>query len=323
VLLVAGCGAIDRTQPAHGEETSVIVVAIDSLWSASAEDVRAALEPRLFTVRDEKAFEVTHVSPASEDWLELRRFKQVLVVGTAADGWVGAALGDTVVAAPVIVERPDVWARGQVVTAVVVPAESSLVAFKRLLPELGRVLDDRFRAYVHARMFSSDANTALRDSLAAVAGFSVLLPNIYRPEQSDGAYVFRSAPVAGSQLARVIVIAWRDELNRLTADEVLDWRDRLAPLVFSLPQETGRERVETRALDGRAAGSLEVHGVWTSRDASWPAAGPFLDRVVLCPEQRRTYFLEAWLYAPGRAKYEYMIQFQRLLDSFECGRAAA
>jgi hypothetical protein len=74
-------------------------------------------------------------------------------------------------------------------------------------------------------------------------------------------------------------------------------------------------------LPDRPEGSFEVHSIWRSSDQTLPAAGPFLNRVILCPEQNRTYFVEAWLFAPGRRKYEYMIQFQALLDSFECGAA--
>jgi hypothetical protein len=31
------------------------------------------------------------------------------------------------------------------------------------------------------------------------------------------------------------------------------------------------------------------------------------------------YLLDAWLYAPGKQKYEYMIQLQTILDTFRCG----
>jgi hypothetical protein len=52
-LLSASCGAIDRTQPAHGEVTSLIVIAAHTLWEVVGDTVHAALEPRIFTVRNE------------------------------------------------------------------------------------------------------------------------------------------------------------------------------------------------------------------------------------------------------------------------------
>jgi hypothetical protein len=44
---------------------------------------------------------------------------------------------------------------------------------------------------------------------------------------------------------------------------------------------------------------------------------------VPCPAQDKTYFIDAWLFAPGKKKYEYMIQLQTILNSFRCGSAAA
>jgi hypothetical protein len=44
-----------------------------------------------------------------------------------------------------------------------------------------------------------------------------------------------------------------------------------------------------------------------------------LTRLVQCPEY--VYLVDSWLYAPGRAKYEYMVQLQTLLDSFRCASA--
>ena len=46
-----------------------------------------------------------------------------------------------------------------------------------------------------------------------------------------------------------------------------------------------------------------------------------LSRIVQCPAQNRTYFLDGWLYAPGGqrgTRYEYIVQLQTILDTFEC-----
>jgi hypothetical protein len=65
--------------------------------------------------------------------------------------------------------------------------------------------------------------------------------------------------------------------------------------------------------------AYELQAVWQNPpSADWPAAGPFIARVVACEEQDRLYLLDAWLYAPGRDKYEYMIQLNTVLDSFRC-----
>src|SRR5690554_6154653 len=124
--LLAGCS--DVAPSAWGNASSVIVLAPDSLWAAVGDSVHEALEPRIFTVRDERTFEVTQVAPGAEAWGDLKRFKQILVLGTPEDPWVSDLLNgsDGVPATrPALVERTDVWARGQHVTAVLLPAEGA------------------------------------------------------------------------------------------------------------------------------------------------------------------------------------------------------
>ena len=66
--------------------------------------------------------------------------------------------------------------------------------------------------------------------------------------------------------------------------------------------------------------AYQVQAVWQNPpEANWPAGGPFILWAVACPSQDRLYLLDAWLYAPGREKYEYMIQLQTILESFRCG----
>ncbi|MCI0435801.1 MAG: DUF4837 family protein [Gemmatimonadetes bacterium] len=328
-LTVPGCESIQRTRPAQGEVTSLIVVAVDSLWAEVGAEVEAALEPRIFTVRDEKAFEVTDVSPLEETWLELRVFRQVLLVGTPDDGWIRPVLEGDAAAPPSqlprLVERKDIWARGQVVTAIVLPPVGSAEALRSVLVDLGQRLDQRFREYVLSRMFLSEANTELRDSLAARAGFSLLLPRIYRPEQiqvegANDVFVFRNATEVGGQLSRAIIVTWRSGMAPADPSGLLAWRQTLVPHVHSIEQVTGSDRLEARPLD-RPDGGIEAHTIWSSADSTFPAAGPLILRAIPCPAQDRTYFVEAWLYAPGRSKYEYMIQYQQLLDSFACGNS--
>src|SRR5690606_17385107 len=106
--------------------------------------------------------------PDDPDWTRLREWRQVLVVGGADDPWVRAVLDRQDAAPtqlPAMVEAQGIWARGQTVTALVLPTASRREAVLRLLPELRRHFDERFRSYVLQRMFASGADTALVDTL--------------------------------------------------------------------------------------------------------------------------------------------------------------
>ncbi len=96
---------------------------------------------------------------------------------------------------------------------------------------------------------------------------------------------------------------------------MLDWR-----LSLSRDYYADEQLVTEEVEPGRAAGddAREIHGIWESPPGAWPAAGPFLTRTRACPGQDRLYLIDSWLNAPGRDKYEYMLQPRYILDSFEC-----
>jgi len=129
--------------------------------------------------------------------------------------------------------------------------------------------------------------------------------------------------MTGGILERTILVTWTEGKGSRpaeSAESALEWRDDVAAKHYGmLPQRTGRDPIETRMLGSDESGGLEVQGIWTGTDAQFPMAGPFITRIVPCPAQDRTYLLDAWLYAPGKSKYEYMLQLETILDSFECG----
>ncbi|HEX7118678.1 MAG TPA: DUF4837 family protein [Longimicrobiales bacterium] len=321
VAAAAGTGCNTRSPVAYGDNNSIIVVAPDSLWAAVGDTMHTVMEPLTFTVRNERTFELTHVSPADPTWGKLREWKQVLVIGQADDPWVAPAVPAEAAAStlPAILEKDDVWARGQRVTALVLPEEGMAETVVELLPRLHEFFDERFRRDVVRRMFVSGADTLLRDSLRETAGFELLLPNVYTSGRLGAAYRFINANPNRGALDRSILVTWREGAAPLTADELVAWRDSLGAGVYEWGQEVDREALRTRPLEGYGDGSIEVQGVWLGTDPTFPMAGPFLSRAVVCPAQGRTYLLDAFLYAPSRDKYEYVLQLETILDSFACG----
>jgi len=323
-LALLGCESIERGRPAIGDVTDLIVVGADSLWSGVEDSVTAIVAPHVFAVHNERMFDVTAVSPVSELWTQVQQYRQILAFGSPGDSWIDdvlSAAGRTPEKLPAIVNADNVWARGQSVTAVVLPRTDPTAAFLSQVPAVALLLDDRFHRFARGRMFLSDTNTVLRDKLTAEAGFAITLPNIYdAAAPGPQLRAFHNRNKVGGDLFRSIVVSWRDGLfTEADAPRVLAWRDSIVPLVYDLEQATLTDRVEVRTLEDRAPGSIEVRALWSGTDPSFPIGGPLVDRIVVCPDQNRTYFLEAWMYGPSRRKYEYLIQFETILDSFRCG----
>lgn len=320
-LAASGCA---RPQ-AYGDVNSIIVAAPGGVWDSIADTLYSALEPRIFTVRDERTFEVTPIDPRDAPWTRLRQWKQVLVFGTADDPWMeeplDAADGPSVKARPpAILQARDVWARGQSVTAVLLPAAGGAEAARQVMEPLHELLDAQFWEYAQQRMFITGADTVLAQRLAEEAGFRITLPVVYKASQKDSIYLFRNDNPSPAELIRSVLVTWRTPPpDTVRTPYVLDWRRSIVAAAYDPAQLLDTARIESGWLrmDGRRA--FQVQAVWVNPpELGWPAGGLFLTRIVLCPEQARAYLLDAWLYAPGKAKYEYMIQLTTILDSFRC-----
>lgn len=323
VAMVVLASACDRTG-AFGDASSIVLGADPALWSEMEEEVQGMLEPTIQTVREERTFTVTHQDPTVEDWGRLRQFRQMLVVGTRDDPWMAEPLdrarGGEEATAPDILQARDVWARNQLVTIVLLPEGEQMEAFRSQLPELREIYDRQFRQFAVQRMFISGRDSALVDTLRQQAGFELLVPDVYYWAHQDSVYIFRNDNPDPAELIRQIAVTWRTPVPEdLDGEELLDWRATLTDEYYSEPQMVDLTNVMAGAFDYDGLSAYQIQAVWQNTPAAdWPAAGPFILRAVACPSQDRLYLLDAWLYAPGKEKYEYMIQLETILNSFGC-----
>lgn len=324
-LLLGALPACHGMPQAVGNVTSIIVITTDSLWRAVGDSLRRALEPRMFTVRDEPTFEVTQVSPQDPRWIDGREFRQVVVIGSPTDSWVAPVLrkaGTRDTRPPALLRTRDVWARNQFATALVLPAQGGAATALAHAARLAAATDSVFRAYARERMYTSRPDTLLRDSLRARAGFGILLPNVYfSVRRGTDVQLFQNTTQIGGDLVRSVLIAARPGVLEPTSETALAWRDTLARTNYRPAQTTSHERLRAQPLQVGGHAAMQLHGIWQGTDPSWPMGGPFIARMIQCPAQNRTFLVDSWLYAPGPhrgSRYEYMIQLQTILDTFEC-----
>jgi hypothetical protein len=317
LALLAGC---DKPIAIGGVNT-IMVAAPDSVWDALRPELEAALQPRAFTVRDEQIFEISQVDPTSEEWGRLRNVRQILAIGEPADPWVAEVLEELDGAAstpPAVVQARNVWAQNQSVTALVLPPASPSAAARPLIEQVGPQLVSQLEEYARARMFVSGVDSALADSLREIADFSLLLPQLYRMrEVRPGIYEFRNDNPDPATLIRAVEVASRpnDEVS-LTPEAALEWRREVAGLATDPSQLTDPSLADARRLTVNGRPAVQIQGVWSNPPGGWPAAGLYITRLVQCPQ--RTFLVDTWLYAPGKPKYEYMVQLQTILNSFRC-----
>lgn len=322
VLLFTGCG--ETGQP-WGEFRSIIVGTSETQWAAVSDMVESALETRVVTVRSEKTFVVTHQVPVGEEWGMLQRFKQILLIGTAQDDWMTEALAHAdrdSFDPPEIFQVHDIWARDQVVTVMLL-GSAGAAEVEPLLDPLHELLDGQYRAWVKDRMFTTGVNQALADSLWDSAQFSLLLPQLYQRRTEDSVYMFRNDNPDPSELIRQITVTWRTHSpERIAEEDLLAWRQAVVDQYFVYPQIIDLRLAARRRLQQGEVIMDEIRAVWSNPPTdAFPAGGPSITRSIPCPEQGRDYLVDAWLYAPGRNKYQYILQLETILDSFRCATA--
>lgn len=322
LLLPVILSACAEEQGAYGDASSIVTAVTAEVWSQVEDSVYAALEPTIYTVRDEKMFTVTHVDPADGAiWEDLKRFRQLLVVGPADAPWVAPVLETADAGADdgPLVQASDVWARGQTVTALVTGATSVEADLLASLDDLHALYDRQYRQLAEARMFISGRDSALVDTLMNRAGFSLMLPTVYTWAARDSVYIFRNDNPDPSELIRQVAVTWASPIPLgMEGEDFLAWRQELAQAYYTDEQVAELDNLEAGRFTFDGLDAYQIQAVWQSPPGAWPAGGPFVLRAVACPAQDRMYLLDAWLYAPGKEKYQYMIQLERILDSFRC-----
>ena len=321
ILATTACNDRDSLPLAVGDVNSIIVTASPELWAELEPEVLPTLERRVFTVRDEKTFKVTYQSADEDVWYRLRLLKQQLMIGTPEDPWIapGLARADEPVSPPQILQVADVWAREQLVTMVVLADETDgAETVLGLLPGLAEQFDTQYREWVLARMFVTGPDTALARTLGEDYRFSLVVPTVYQYRMLDGIHMFRNDNPDPSELIRQFAVTWTSPAVELDADALLEWRARIVDQYYDYPQFVNLKRTIESAGTLRGNPVFGVQAVWENPPDEYPAAGPFITRSVTCADQDRTYLIDAWLYAPDREKYEYMIQLEQILGSFQC-----
>jgi hypothetical protein len=166
-------------------------------------------------------------------------------------------------------------------------------------------------------MYTTGVNDSLIDVLAGY-GFTLQLPRVYLHSREDSTFRFGNPYRQGdSDLLRSLLLTWKSGAADVTPESLLAWREEIDEVSYSPAQDVLDDGFRSARIQTGQLAGLELRGVWQDR-AEFPAAGPFITRAIPCPQQNRTYYMDAWLFSPGKDKYPYLRQIEIALDSFRC-----
>jgi hypothetical protein len=317
LLLLVAC---DKPS-AFGEANSLILVGDEALWPQVESETYEHLERTVFTTREENTFNVTYVAPDGSELDELLMWKQVLVFGVPGDPLIEAVAAEADASPEVgtVLQAGDVWARGQVATAIVLEPGHEVDSWRAALPGLAAMLDNQYRDYALSRMFASGVDTALSQAVTDRYGIELVAPQIYHGRIGDDGIIRlrNDNPRPSERIRSVLVERVEADGGALDPERIFAWRAGIDSVMYNVPQGIERVPVEPRTFDLAGAEALEVRGMWRD-EGTFPAAGPFVARAVRCPDA--VWYFDAWLYSPNprASKYEFLLQLEEILDSFRC-----
>ena len=269
---------------------------------------------------EEPAFQTTLTT--LEESGDLKNLRHLLLVGTWDSGSVGEMVrklfpGLKEDSAPTLLVTEDVWAKGQVVGAVMGADSRAVASFLR---EHGdRVLADVELA-VRERLSASLRQTAVKAGMAEAMserfGWSVSPPtgyDFYATDSGDGFVFFRR-----TRPDRTIFVHWTSGGPELVSEEfALSRREELAAHYLDGDTVERNRPVEVKRVDFLGLPAIRVSGWWSNR--SLVGGGPFRTYCFHEPSSDRLYLVDISLFAPGFGKMALMRNLDAVAHTFTAG----
>ncbi|MCK4915031.1 MAG: DUF4837 family protein [Candidatus Eisenbacteria sp.] len=322
VYLLAVAGLLSCSGPvitAVGDSNELVIIH-DQGSEKLVELVVDAMEARCSWLLEEPAFKTTLTTLERSG--DLKNLRHVLLVGTLDGGAVGEMARklfpdlreDT---PPTISFTEDVWAKRQVVGAVV-GADSRAVA--TFLREHG----DRVRADMEeaalARLSTSLRETAVKAGMAQAMserfGWSVSPPSgydFYTTDAGDGFVFFRR-----TRPDRTVFVYWTDGGPGFVSEQfALSRRDEVGTRYLDGDVIEWKRPVEVERVDFLGLPAVRVSGWWSNR--TLVGGGPFRTYCFHEPSSERVYLVDVSLFAPGFDKTALMRNLEAIAHTFAAG----
>jgi hypothetical protein len=358
VLLTAGCNdVVDYKPPAVGQGGEIMVVTDSATWAGPVgEALRATLgrESRTYP-QPTAAFTLTRQTLTDYALSGIQRQHSVVFAAPYTDTsataqFLRARLDSASVAALErggrgVIEREDLWMRGQLVVYATAPNDTALA---QQIRQNGDVLRASFGELARERlaedMFEKGRQTEVEQALLDEHGFAVGVQHDYvqiqdttfETEAGTAGTFVRFRRLAGQDSWRDLFVYYEEDprLTRLHPDSVRALRNLLTerfargsfPESFVTIEDRDFQRrpivTDTVSLAGRFA--LETRGTWRMTEDFM--GGPFVSYAFFDEDTGRFYLIDGMIYGPrysNAEKREFLRQMEAIAYTFRTAGGGA
>lgn len=320
-VLLCGLAALSCTGPsvsAFGESDDLVIVRENGATEPAAERLAALLEAELPWLVNEGAFRTTVVTP--EEFRRLTNRRHILLLGTWDDDQTSELVRARVGAlepgaAPSLRIVEDIWAKGQVVGAMMADTTEELIRHldengEDVLLQLQRAVTWRLARTLAERASEGGALGSLKERF----GWSLSPPSGYDfiTTHADAGFVFfrRTRP------DRTIFVYWQPGVPEdVTEEFITTRRSALAARYYDGDEIEWRRELIVEAVEFQGRPAISLSGWWGNRELV--GGGPFKTYCFHEASQGRVYLLDASLFAPGLDKMSLMRNLDAALHTFD------
>ena len=154
-------------------------------------------------------------------------------------------------------------------------------------------------------------------------GFSMRIPYGFDLAKQEKNFVWIRSLTEQGNVEKSVFVHYTDFTSKEAFDHPVEYREAITsknmrdsekPDLYITTQDINHQIKEVN-FKGKYA--KEVRGLWMFSDIS--GGGGFVSYVFVDESQKRLYYLEAYVYAPGKDKRQFMREMEVVLSTFKSG----
>lgn len=341
-LMLLSCSGMEQRfntkKNALGKTNEITVIADDELWDSDIADSVVYYFGSAYPVmpQPEPVFDIRHFSVQQLQADELRReLRTYMVVADLSDEESPAtkltinAIGEEAVRKcregngyGTHLAR-DRWAQGQIIFFLYGFGDEMLArGIRRKYSAMASRISEHDRSQVDAATYLNGINGPLMDTLRQRLGMEMKIPGEYKLASSKDDILWLRAEYTESSHNLIITKVPYEDEEQFSDNYLQELRDSIVRRVVRTRTPGSVMLVNDKDLpllfyEGSTADQYtkEMRGVWEMSDDYM--GGPFISYLIISSDQKHLYFIDVWVYGPGKDKRDYMQRLEHIVSSIK------
>ncbi len=320
---------------AKGEKGELILIMDSGKWAGKlGQTIKGIFGQVQFGLpQPESLYKVTYIKPSAFSGL-LKRHKNILLVITLdSDSYdthkmqsyftkesIKKIRQDT---AAFMVSQQNQYARGQEIMYLFGRNEDILI--ENLKKNKERV-QQHFNKIEKKRLIKAikrNTDKNLSEKLKTIHQIDIKIPKGFKTAKSTDDFIWLRHPEVSFDKNLIIAHQPYRSKEQFKPAYIIEWRDKLTKKhIYGNPKNKDSYVLtetlvppESKAIDFKSKYSLETRGLWRTKNISM--GGPFISYIFYSEKNKKLYYIEGFVYAPGVKKRELVRELETILWTLE------